>query len=55
MNKMCGNKTFIYTNNRKDFLIMILVGIDVGKNSHYFTVVSKQTGEVLSEPSKRKR
>ncbi len=31
---------------------MILVGIDVGKNSHYFTVVSKQTGEVLSEPSK---
>ena len=49
---MCGNKTFIYTNNRKDFLIMILVGIDVGKNSHYFTVVSKQTGEVLSEPSK---
>ena len=31
---------------------MILVGVDVGKNSHYFTIVSKQTGEVLLEPSK---
>ena len=51
MNKICGNKTFIYT-NRKDFLIMILVGIDVGKNSHYFTIVNKDDGEVLLEPSK---
>ena len=31
---------------------MILVGVDVGKNSHYFTIVSKQTGEVLLEPNK---
>ena len=31
---------------------MILVGIDVGKNSHYFTIVNKQDGEVLLEPSK---
>ena len=31
---------------------MILVGIDVGKNSHYFTIVNKDDGEVLLEPSK---
>lgn len=31
---------------------MILVGIDIGKNSHYFTVVRKEDGEVLLEPSK---
>ena len=31
---------------------MILVGIDVGKNSHYFTVVNKDDGEVLLEPRK---
>ena len=31
---------------------MILVGIDVGKNSHYFTIVDKNDGEVLSEPVK---
>jgi transposase len=31
---------------------MILVGIDVGKNSHYFTIVNKQDGEILLEPSK---
>ena len=31
---------------------MILVGIDVGKNSHYFTIVNKQDGEVLLKPSK---
>lgn len=31
---------------------MILVGIDVGKNSHYFTIINKQDGEVLLEPSK---
>lgn len=31
---------------------MILVGIDVGKYSHCFTIVSKETGEVLLEPNK---
>lgn len=31
---------------------MILVGIDVGKNSHYFTIINKRDGEVLLEPSK---
>ena len=31
---------------------MILVGIDIGKNSHFFTVIHKETGEVLSKPSK---
>lgn len=31
---------------------MILVGIDVSKNSHYFTIVNKDDGEILLEPSK---
>ena len=31
---------------------MILVGIDIGKNSHYYTIVRKEDGEILSEPSK---
>lgn len=31
---------------------MILVGIDVGKSSHCFTIIRKEDGEVLSEPSK---
>ena len=31
---------------------MILVGIDIGKNSHFFTVIDKDTGEVFSKPSK---
>ena len=31
---------------------MILVGIDVGKNSHYFTIVDKNEGKTLLEPSK---
>ena len=31
---------------------MILVGVDVGKNSHYFTIVNKDDGEVLLEPRK---
>ena len=31
---------------------MILIGIDIGKNSHYFTVIQKEDGEVLCEPSK---
>ena len=30
---------------------MILIGIDVGKNSHYFTIVNKEDGEILLEPS----
>lgn len=31
---------------------MILIGIDIGKNSHYFTIVRKEDGEVLCEPSR---
>ena len=31
---------------------MILVGIDIGKNSHFFSIVRKEDGEILSEPSK---
>ena len=30
---------------------MILVGIDIGKNSHFFTVLNKEDGEVLIEPA----
>ena len=30
---------------------MILIGIDIGKNSHYFSAVCKEDGEVLCEPS----
>ena len=31
---------------------MILVGIDIGKNSHYFAAVCKEDGEVIREPTK---
>ncbi|MBR3347440.1 MAG: IS110 family transposase [Solobacterium sp.] len=31
---------------------MILVGIDIGKNSHYFAAVCKEDGEVIREPAK---
>ncbi len=31
---------------------MILIGIDIGKNSHYFAAVRKEDGEVLSEPAR---
>ena len=31
---------------------MILVGIDIGKNSHYFAAVRKEDGEVIHEPAK---
>ena len=30
---------------------MILVGIDIGKNQHTFSVISKETGEILLKPS----
>lgn len=30
---------------------MILVGIDIGKNKHFFSMVDKETGEILSKPS----
>ena len=30
---------------------MKLVGIDVGKNSHYFSIFDNESGEVLFEPS----
>ena len=30
---------------------MILVGIDIGKNQHTFSIIDKGTGEVLSNPS----
>ena len=31
---------------------MIFVGIDIGKNSHYFAAVRKEDGEVIREPAK---
>ena len=36
---------------RKECIIMILVGIDIGKNKHFFSMVDKETGEILSKPS----
>ena len=30
---------------------MILVGIDIGKNQHTFSIIDKGTGEILSNPS----
>ena len=30
---------------------MILVGIDIGKNKHTFSIVDKGTGEILSNPA----
>ena len=30
---------------------MILVGIDIGKNKHTFSVVEKESGEILLNPS----
>ena len=30
---------------------MILVGIDIGKFNHFFSIVDKETGEILSKPS----
>ena len=30
---------------------MILVGIDIGKNKHFFSMVDKETGEILAKPS----
>ena len=30
---------------------MILVGIDIGKNQHTFSIVDVNTGEILSNPS----
>ena len=36
---------------RKECIIMILVGIDIGKNQHTFSIIDKGTGEILSNPS----
>lgn len=36
---------------RKERIIMILVGFDIGKNQHTFSVIDKETGEILSNPS----
>lgn len=30
---------------------MILIGIDIGKGNHTFSIVSKDTSEVLLEPT----
>lgn len=30
---------------------MILVGIDIGKNQHTFSIIDKETGKILSNPS----
>lgn len=38
----------------KGRVIMILVGIDIGKNSHFFCVLNRDDGEVLVEPTSLK-
>ena len=35
----------------KGRVFMILVGIDIGKNSHYFCVINREDGEVLVDPT----
>lgn len=35
----------------KGRIIMILVGIDIGKNSHFFCVLNRDDGEILVEPT----
>ncbi len=30
---------------------MILVGIDIGKNKHTFSIIDKETGEIILNPS----
>ncbi len=30
---------------------MILVGIDIGKNKHTFSIIDKNSGEILLSPS----
>ena len=36
---------------QKGRIIMILIGIDIGKGNHTFSIVSKDTSEVLLEPT----
>ena len=36
---------------RKECITMILVGIDIGKNKHTFSIIDKGTGEILLNPS----
>ena len=36
---------------RKECIIVILVGIDIGKNQHTFSIIDKGTGEILLNPS----
>ena len=44
-----GNTLHIFL--RKECITMILVGIDIGKNQHTFSIVEKDSGEILSNPS----
>lgn len=54
MDKCCGFKTGTYTYmiTERRLSFMILTGIDIGKNSHFFTIIRKEDGEVLSQPKK---
>ena len=36
---------------RKECITLILVGIDIGKNKHTFSIIDKGTGEILSNPA----
>ena len=36
---------------RKECITMILVGIDIGKKQHTFSIIDKVTGEILLNPS----
>ena len=42
------NTLHIFT---KECIIMILVGIDIDKNRHTFSIIDKETGEILANPS----
>lgn len=35
----------------KACIIMILVGIDIGKNNHFFCILNRENGEVLLVPT----
>lgn len=36
---------------RNECIIMILVGNDIGKNKHTFSIIDKETGDIVSNPS----
>ena len=35
----------------RTFCYMKLIGIDIGKNNHFFCIMDKETGEIISQPA----